>query len=72
MERKEQIRLLKEIMRRLDEGTNVDAGGIRRNPTWVYTCPDLANTAAFRYLRNLVRCHNDIFRRGHFFAIRSG
>ncbi len=42
MERKEQIRLLKEIMRRLDEGTNVDAGGIRRNPTWVYTCPDLA------------------------------
>ena len=37
MERKEQIRLLKEIMRRLDEGTNVDAGGNRRKPTWVYT-----------------------------------
>ena len=42
MERHEQIRVLKEIIRRLDEGTNVDAGGIRRNPTWVYTCPDLA------------------------------
>ncbi len=42
MERKEQIRVLKEIIHRLDEGTNVDAGGIRHNPTWVYTCPDLA------------------------------
>ncbi len=42
MERQEQVRLLKEVMTRLDEGTNVDAGGIRRNPTWVYTCPDLA------------------------------
>jgi phenylpropionate dioxygenase-like ring-hydroxylating dioxygenase large terminal subunit len=42
MEKMEQIRLLKEVMGRLDEGTNVDAGGIMRNPTWVYTCPDLA------------------------------
>ena len=42
MERKEQIRVLKEIIHRLDEGTTVDAGGIRHNPTWVYTCPDLA------------------------------
>ncbi len=42
MERHEQIRVLKEIINHLDEGTNVDAGGIRHNPTWVYTCPDLA------------------------------
>ena len=42
MERHEQIRVLKEIIQRLDEGTNVDAGGIRHNPTWVYTCPELA------------------------------
>ena len=44
MERREQIRVLKEIIQRLDEGTNVDAGGIRHNPTWVYTCPELAET----------------------------
>jgi len=42
MERQEQIRVLKQVIRRLDEGTNVDAGGIRHNPTWVYTCPELA------------------------------
>jgi phenylpropionate dioxygenase-like ring-hydroxylating dioxygenase large terminal subunit len=42
MERQEQIRVLKEIIGRLDDGTNVDAGGIRHNPTWVYTCPELA------------------------------
>jgi phenylpropionate dioxygenase-like ring-hydroxylating dioxygenase large terminal subunit len=42
MERQEQIRVLKEVMDRLDEGTTVDAGGIRHNPTWVYTCSELA------------------------------
>ncbi len=42
MEQQEQIRVLKEIMQHLDKGTNVDAGGIRRNPTWVYTSEDLA------------------------------
>lgn len=42
MERHEQMRVLKEIIQHLDAGTNVDAGGIRHNPTWVYTCPDLA------------------------------
>ena len=42
MEKAEQIRLLKELMAHLDAGTNVDAGGIRRNPSRVYTCPDLA------------------------------
>jgi len=42
MQREEQLRVLKEVIGRLDDGTNVDAGGIRHNPTWVYTCPDLA------------------------------
>ena len=42
MERQEQLRVLKLVMQRIDEGTTVDAGGIRRNPAWVYTCPDLA------------------------------
>lgn len=42
MQKTEQIRLLKELMRHRDEGTNVDAGGQRRNPTQVYCDPELA------------------------------
>ena len=42
VERQEQVRLIKQIMKHIDDGTNVDAGGIRHNPSWVYTCPDLA------------------------------
>jgi phenylpropionate dioxygenase-like ring-hydroxylating dioxygenase large terminal subunit len=38
----EQIRLLKVLMGHLDAGTNVDAGGMRRNPSKVYTCPEIA------------------------------
>ncbi|MCZ6463410.1 MAG: aromatic ring-hydroxylating dioxygenase subunit alpha [Proteobacteria bacterium] len=43
MRHTEQVRLLKILMDHLDKGTNVDAGGIRRNPTEVYTCPELAS-----------------------------
>jgi phenylpropionate dioxygenase-like ring-hydroxylating dioxygenase large terminal subunit len=42
MEKQEQIRLLKQLMQHLDDGTNVDAGGMRRNPASAYTCPELA------------------------------
>ena len=43
MEKQEQIRLLKQLMQHLDDGTNVDAGGMRRNPASAYTCPELAD-----------------------------
>ncbi|MEM9042792.1 MAG: SRPBCC family protein [Actinomycetota bacterium] len=42
MRHDEQVRLIKELLARLDSGTNVDAGGLRRNPVEVYTDPDLA------------------------------
>jgi phenylpropionate dioxygenase-like ring-hydroxylating dioxygenase large terminal subunit len=42
MEKAEQIKLLRELMSHLDAGTNVDAGGMRRNPTSAYTSPELA------------------------------
>jgi phenylpropionate dioxygenase-like ring-hydroxylating dioxygenase large terminal subunit len=42
MKKAEQIRLLKLLMQRLDDGTTVDAGVMLKNPTDVYTCPDLA------------------------------
>lgn len=37
-----QVRLVKELLARLDSGTNVDAGGLRLQPTSAYTDPDLA------------------------------
>ena len=37
-----QVELLKELLKQLDEGVNADAGGLRKNPTSAYTCPDLA------------------------------
>ncbi|MEM9563380.1 MAG: aromatic ring-hydroxylating dioxygenase subunit alpha [Actinomycetota bacterium] len=42
MEHNEQISQIKTLMARLDSGTNVDAGGLVRNPTAVYVDPDLA------------------------------
>jgi phenylpropionate dioxygenase-like ring-hydroxylating dioxygenase large terminal subunit len=38
-----QVRLIEEMLERLDAGVNVDAGGLRRNPTTVYVDPELAS-----------------------------
>jgi hypothetical protein len=38
----EQIKQLKLLMQRLDDGTTVDAGVMLQNPARVYTCPELA------------------------------
>ena len=37
-----QVRLIKELLTKLDAGTTVDAGGLMRNPTSVYTDSDIA------------------------------
>lgn len=42
MRHETQVRLLKELMDRVATDTNVDAGGIRKNPVSAYTCPDMA------------------------------
>src|SRR5262245_43637226 len=42
MKHAQQVELLKELMRQLDAGVNVDAGGLRKNPASAYTCPELA------------------------------
>lgn len=42
MDKAEQIRLLKQLIRHRDEDTNVDAGGQRRNPADVYCNRELA------------------------------
>ena len=42
MEHAEQVSQIKTLIARLDAGTNVDAGGVRYNPTSTYTDPELA------------------------------
>ena len=42
MRSEEQVRLIKQLETHLDAGTNVDAGGLMRNPTSVYMDPELA------------------------------
>ncbi|MEM7275241.1 MAG: aromatic ring-hydroxylating dioxygenase subunit alpha [Actinomycetota bacterium] len=42
MHRTEQVTQIKTMLARLDAGTNVDAGGVRYNPTHSYVDPDLA------------------------------
>ena len=43
MQRREQINQIKTMLARLDSDTNVDAGGVRYNPTSAYTDVDLAS-----------------------------
>ena len=42
MRKEEQIRCMRLLMQRLDEGTNVDAGGMVRNPVEAYTSAERA------------------------------
>ena len=42
MKREVELGILDELLRQLDEGRNVDAGVMYRNPTASYTCPDVA------------------------------
>ena len=42
MKMEEQIRCMKLLMQRLDDGTTVDAGGMVRNPVKAYTCEQRA------------------------------
>ena len=43
MHKEEQIRTMKLLMQRLDDGVNVDTGGMVRNPISAYTCPERAH-----------------------------
>jgi phenylpropionate dioxygenase-like ring-hydroxylating dioxygenase large terminal subunit len=43
MKKEEQIKQLKLLMQRLDDGTTVDAGVILKNPASAYTCAELAS-----------------------------
>ena len=69
MEHAEQISQIKMMLARLDSGTNVDAGGVRYNPTSAYTDVDLAaaeRSAFFEHHPQIVGLSGDLPEPGSF------
>ena len=67
-----QVRLIEEMLARLDAGVNIDEGGIRRNPTSVYTDPDLAErewNTFFRHHPQVIGLSGDLPSSGSFFTL---
>ncbi|MGI9598159.1 MAG: aromatic ring-hydroxylating oxygenase subunit alpha [Acidimicrobiales bacterium] len=67
-----QIQLLKDLLAKLDSGTNVDAGGFRKNPTSSYTDPELAELEWQRFFRaqpQLIGMSGDIPEPGSFMTM---
>ena len=71
MHRAEQLKSIKGLMRHLDEGTTVDAGGHLHNPVSSYTCSDLAEKewrAFFQDYPQLLGLSADLPEPGSFFT----
>lgn len=72
MRHDEQVRLLHVIIDRIDTGTTVDAGGIRRNPTSVYVDPELAareRDLFFRRHPHVIGLSGDLTEPGSYFTV---
>jgi len=72
MEKQEQIRLVRQLMQRLDDDTNVDAGVVLRNPTSAYTCPELAERewqSFFRSHPQVIGLSGDLREPGSFLTV---
>ena len=69
MHHDEQVRLIKQLCAHLDGDTNVDAGGLRRNPTAAYTDPAQADrewNEWFRGMPQLIGMSGDLPESGSF------
>ncbi len=67
-----QVKIIKELMRQLDEGKNVDAGVQFRNPTKAYTCPEIARQEWEQFFQNhpqLIGLSGDLPKPGSYFTI---
>lgn len=67
-----QVRLIEEMLGRLDAGTNIDEGGIRRNPTSSYTDRDLATReweTFFRHHSQIIGLSGDLPEPGSYFTV---
>ena len=72
MEHQKQVQILSELLRQLEKNENVDAGVILRNPTSVYTSPEMANREWDEFFQNhpqLVGLSADLPNRGSFFTV---
>jgi len=71
MQRAEQLRVIKGLMSHLDNGTNVDAGGHRKNPISAYTDPDRAKAewqVFFQDYPQLLGLSSELANSGDFFT----
>jgi phenylpropionate dioxygenase-like ring-hydroxylating dioxygenase large terminal subunit len=67
-----QVKLIDEMLSRLDAGTNVDAGGLRRNPTSVYVDSELADKEwdlFFRHHPQIIGLSGELPEPGSFMTI---
>jgi len=67
-----EIKILKELMRQLDEQKNVDAGLQMRAPTDMYTCPELAAKEWHAFFQNhpqLIGLSGDLPKPGSYFTV---
>lgn len=67
-----QVRLIEEMLERLDSGTNIDEGGIRKNPTTSYVDPELAEkewNTFFRHHAQVIGMSGDLPDPGSYFTI---
>jgi phenylpropionate dioxygenase-like ring-hydroxylating dioxygenase large terminal subunit len=72
MKHETQVQLIEEMLGRLDAGTNVDEGGLRKNPTSSYVDPELAKRewdTFFRQHPQIVGLSGDLPEPGSFFTI---
>ncbi len=72
MRRDEQIAQIRKILARIDSDTNVDAGGLRVNPTEVYVDPGLAEReweAFFRHHPQMIGLSGDLPEPGSFLTL---
>jgi phenylpropionate dioxygenase-like ring-hydroxylating dioxygenase large terminal subunit len=72
MKQDKQVEILKELMRQVDEGKNIDAGVQYKMPTSAYVCPDIAAKEwdlLFQHHPQLIGLSGDLAEPGSFLTI---
>ncbi|MFT5805360.1 MAG: phenylpropionate dioxygenase-like ring-hydroxylating dioxygenase large terminal subunit, partial [Candidatus Paceibacteria bacterium] len=72
MKQDKQVEILKELMRQVDEGKNIDAGVQYKMPTAAYVCPDIAAKEwrlLFQHHPQLIGLSGDLAEPGSFLTI---
>lgn len=73
MEHGKEVSILKELLRQIDEGVNVDAGVMYRSPTSVYTSKDILDQEWDQFFQNhaqIIGCSGDLPKPGSFMTCK--